>query len=107
LGNSNEAFRISIECVNRTLTDRLTPGRYQSLRLGNDRLSHRWLGIVDRVLSGKGITTQREATGERKRVVRQVADDTAVNEPMLLLEFGTIPNPDFGSVSTYVSELSS
>lgn len=52
--------------------------------------------IVDLELGGHDACLQCAAAREGERIVGRVADDAAMDEPVLLLQLGANRNPEFG-----------
>jgi len=83
--------------VNVAATDRLSLAKVHNRGARDEKIALGRSQVVDLELRGHDGRTQDATARERESVVCGVAHDSAMDETMLLLQFGPDRNPDFGA----------
>lgn len=86
LRDRDEPLVIAVDHEHMALAGRLIPSRINQLRARNQRADDGRAQVIDLVFPRDDARPERERARERERVVREIADDAAVDEAVLLSE---------------------
>ena len=105
LSYGNDCLAVGIRRIDETLADRLRCGHGEHACASYDEVADCGSHEVDLVFGRDGVSSECKATGERECVVGEVADHSAVNEPVLLVDFRTILEKDFRATRPDLAKL--